>query len=354
LPGVKIGVHTPDVDRALAIVARHGRETMSFQTLEPGLAHWFRPGDQACVAFADTGAAWVGVGGPVCSVADRPATAHEFAAAARDAGRRVRFFGVEPDAGPLPGWDMAHIGEQPHWEPARWPDRLRKKKSLREQLRRARAKGVAVRAIQSADLADPDSPDRRKLDRVVIEWLSRKPMAPMQFAVSVELYTAPGERRVWVAEVEERTVGVLAAVPVYARGGWFFEDVLRAPQAPNGTVELMFDHAMRAVADDGARDVTYGLAPLSNTPHAWLRRIRDNTSWLYDFEGLVRFKSKLLPDRWSPVHLAYPEGEPMWRAFYDSLAAFAGGSFVRYGLSSAGRAPRRWLSATRALSRPRR
>lgn len=79
-------------------------------------------------------------------------------------------------------------------------------------------------------------------------------MAPMGFLVQLDLFTYADERRFFVAEL-------LSAVPLYARDGWFFEDVLRHPLAPNGTMELLFDHAMRAIGADGSRHVSYGLAP---------------------------------------------------------------------------------------------
>ena len=41
------------------------------------------------------------------------------------------------------------------------------------------------------------------------------------------------------------------------------EDVLRSPEAPNGTVELLIDAAMRALHEAGSRFVTLGLAPLA-------------------------------------------------------------------------------------------
>jgi CheY-like chemotaxis protein len=54
---------------------------------------------------------------------------------------------------------------------------------------------------------------------------------------------------VLVAERDGAVVGFLAAIPIYARPGWFFEDFLRDPDAPNGTVELLVDAGMRAAAE---------------------------------------------------------------------------------------------------------
>ncbi|MEM9490230.1 MAG: phosphatidylglycerol lysyltransferase domain-containing protein, partial [Myxococcota bacterium] len=225
-------------------------------------------------------------------------------------------------------------GTQPSWLPQRWPEALRKKRSLREQLRRARAKGVTVRVVASAELRDPDSPVRRGMTALAARWLEGRPMAPMGFLVQIDLFSSPDERCVLVAERDGAVVGVLSAVPVYGREGWFFEDVLRHPEAPNGVVELLFDHAMREVAARGSCHVTLGMVPLDGAPSSVLRFIRDHTRWLYDFEGLRSFKAKLLPERWDPVFLAYPRAERGVRAVLDSLAAFARGSLIRFGLAT--------------------
>ena len=317
--------------RVLELLRKFGHNTTSFQILEPGLAYWF-DGDDACVAYADTGGAWVVAGAPICAPEREREVMARFADAARAAGRRARFFGIEDDvAGER--FRTLHVGEQPMWDPQTWPEALRRKRSLREQLRRARAKGVTVRQVEPEEVADgePRHPTRAAIDAMIAHWQDARAMAPMSFVVHLDPYHLPEERRFFVAERDGDVVGILIAVPIYARDGWFFEDVLRDPDAPNGTVELMFDQAMRVVADEGARHVTFGLAPLAGTDHRWMRRIRDHTRWLYDFEGLRAFKAKLMPTAWEPVYLAYPARERGVRAVIDTLEAFAGGSFVRFG-----------------------
>ena len=50
--------------RVLAMLRRHGWNATSFQVLEPGFQYWF-PDDDACVAYVDTGAAWIAAGAPL-------------------------------------------------------------------------------------------------------------------------------------------------------------------------------------------------------------------------------------------------------------------------------------------------
>ena len=315
------------------MLKRHGRETISFQTLEPGLRHWF-DGDDACVAYADTGAAWVAAGSPIASADDSAAVMQRFASAAHAASKRVRFFGVErEDFGPE--FRTMLIGEQPVWDPANWSRVLSQKRSLREQLRRAKAKSVTIRQLGPEEVADQTT-DRQRMDRLVARWRSARSLPPMGFLVHLDLYGHASERRFLIAERDGELCGLLVAVPIYQARGWFFEDVLRDPEAPNGTVELLLDAAMRMAAEEESHWVTYGLAPLANSRSRLLRLIRASTRWLYNFEGLRAFKAKLLPDRWQPVYLAFPAKERQGKvsAIVDTLRAFARGSLLSYGLET--------------------
>lgn len=331
--------------RVLALLRRFGHNTTSFQVLEPGLSYWFdeaesagdsgeSDGDRGCVAYADVGGAYVAAGAPITAHERESEVAQRFMAFARQRGKRVRFFAVERACIADAGLALLHMGEQPVWRPDAWAEILRKKRSLREQLRRARAKGVSVRRAGDAELADENSRLRCELDALIAEWRDSRAMAPMAFVVQIDIYTYLAERRVFAAERDGALVGLLAAVPLYARNGWFFEDVLRHPHAPNGTMELLFDHAMRQAHEDGIDHVTYGLAPLANTPSPVMAAIRDHTRWLYHFDGLRAFKAKLMPDSWHPVYLGHPDNERGVRAVLDVLTAFAGGSLLRFGLAT--------------------
>jgi phosphatidylglycerol lysyltransferase len=88
---------------------------------------------------------------------------------------------------------------------------------------------------------------------------------------------------------------------------------------------------MRAAHARGDVAVTLGLAPLAGEVAPALRVARRVSTPLYDFRGLHAFKAKLLPHAWEPVYLAAPGGSTAV-ALHDSLAAFAGGSLVRFGL----------------------
>lgn len=320
-----------DRQRALAILRGHAWTTVSFQLLETEFSYWF-DGDDAFVAYVDTGAAWVAGGAPVAPAERLAGVAQRFSEEAAAAGRRVCFFGCEQrfvDRGGLPA---LLIGQQPVWNPAAWRDQLAARSSLRAQLARARNKGVTAREVDALD---------DKLCTAIHElgthWLATRRMAPMGFLVQLEPLRSAEERVIVVAERAGELVGFLSATPIYARRRLFVEDLVRDHHAPNGTVELMIDRAMQAAAARGDEGVTLGLAPLAGPVSPVLRLARAASGPLYDFEGLHAFKAKLRPHAWEPVYLC---AERPWLALHDGLAAFARGDLVGFGVATLARRPR--------------
>ncbi len=200
--------------------------------------------------------------------------------------------------------------------------------------RRGRAKGLVLRPVEADEIGDTGSDVRRGIEALIARWLASHSMSEMKFLVLVHPFGHPEERRYVVAEREGRVLGFAAAVPIYGLGGWFVEDVIRDPEAPNGTAESLVDAMMRVLAAEGSRTATLGLAPLAGEVNTALRLTRDYTAALYNFGGVRAFKEKLRPQRWEPVYLAYPrEHLGLW-AIRDVLTAFAPGGLLRFGLST--------------------
>jgi phosphatidylglycerol lysyltransferase len=336
----------PDADpsvraRVLALVRRHGWNATSFQVLEGGYRYWFE-GDDACVAYVDTGSAWVAAGAPLAAEQRLEQVAAEFVSAAARARRSACFFATEQRFVGAAGFEHLLIGEQPVWDPRHWQTTLRQTPSLREQLRRARAKGVSVSAAAPEDYA-AGAPLRGQIEALITSWQGSKPMPPMGFLVRVEPFELAAERRLFVAKLVGgdgvRLVGFAAVVPVYARNGWFIDDLIRDPTAPNGTMELLIDAAMNDAAAAGSDYMTLGLSPLAGDVAPSLSLARRYATPLYDFVGLRAFKAKLRPERWMPIHLSYPAGQTALGAVYQSLRAFAQRGLGRYGVETLLRGP---------------
>jgi phosphatidylglycerol lysyltransferase len=219
--------------------------------------------------------------------------------------------------------------------PSEWGPILKRSPRLREQLRRARAKGVVVRQVEAAALED--GPLRLEVERLRGEWLGSRAMEPMGFLVAVEPFHEPREHLYFLAERNGRPVQFLSAVPIHGRRGWLMEDMLRGVDAPNGTTELVIDALMRTLGGD-PHWVTPGLTPLTGPKPWWLRVTRLVMVPLYDFSGLWRFRARLKPSRWDAVWLAWDRG-PAFVVLADVLRAFADGRIVPFAFRSLMRHP---------------
>lgn len=349
--------HEPVSSAWWPVVAAHGRTWTAFRALGADLTIWSPSAmatahgdEQALVAYAAVSRAAVAAGEPIAAEAQLVSVAEAFVAAQRAAGRRACFFGTEGRLARSPQLARRLLGEQPVWDPRGWDAHVRGHRSLREQLRRARAKGVRVMPLAMAALDVPMWRDA--IDTLVARWRATRSMATMGFLVRFDLTHDRDRRRLFVALQGDALVGLVALAPVPARRGWLLEHVLRDPDAPNGTAELLVDFGMRALAAEDVRWATLGLAPLHGDVDAGFARIRRLARPLFNFAGLAAFKRKLEPDAWEPIYLAWPRERSGWRALIDGLRAFADGALWRFGARTLLRGPKPVLQALEALLVP--
>lgn len=331
----------------LDLLRQHGRNLHSFMVLEPGLTTWLSAERDAAVAYADHGGYWVAAGGPLCAPERSRAVVRAFSTAARRAGRRAAFFGVSPALverlGDDPAVDAQLIGLAPVWRPREWGDTLRRAKKLRNRLAHAARVGLTTRRVASDELPRLQP----TLTRVVDAWNASRALPPMGFMVTVELFQHAELRRYFLAEQAGQVVGFAVCVPVFGRGGWLLEDLMIEPGAPSGTSECLVDAAMRQLAAEDAAVVSLGMVALAGLErpeaagrHPWLtgalRTCARGMGWLYDFDGLYRFRDKLRPAAWEPVYLL-ADGGVSWLTIRAVLMAFAGGWLPRFALRVVGR-----------------
>lgn len=304
-----------------AALLRYGDETHAWAALE-GDYEVFEHED-GVVAFVRAGGAFVTVGSPLAPTESRRSVAEAFVAFARSQSRRTSWFGAQDREALGPGFRSLRVGAQPIWCPGSFPDVLRERPALREQLRRARAKGVVVREVECVD--------RAELRALADNWLRTRRMAPMSFVVALHPEAEIEARRIFVAEREGCVVAVSFLVPIPGRQGMLIEDTLRTARTPNGTVELLHAEILAALDAEDCPLVSAGVVPLAQVRNVWLRRVRSLCRPLFSFEGLERFRQKLGPDRWEPVFILRTGRTPAWLSVVDALRAFADGSFCRFG-----------------------
>lgn len=321
------------LEQVRKIVLAHGWNSTSYQILNPGIRYWIAAASEAAVGFVSCCGVRVVVGAPICSHSRLPDVAAEFERDSALADERVCYLGAEARLefiyAETSKYAKVLLGAQPVWQPSEWKDIIIKHKSLRAQLNRARNKGVIVKEWSTEKASNHPA-----LQNCLREWLAAKDLPPLHFMVEPNTLSRLFDRRVFVAERFGEAVGFVLLSPVARRNGWLFEQFVHTPNAPNGSVELMIDAAMRTIAEDGAGYATLGLAPLSTRSKIepfrnplWLRIllawVRLHGKRFYNFDGLDSFKAKLQPVRWEPVFAIYNEPRISPRTLYAIVSAFS-------------------------------
>jgi phosphatidylglycerol lysyltransferase len=331
--------NSPPLERARQIILAHGWNTTSYQILNPGIKRWFSRAGDAVIGFDTAVGVRVVAGAPVCAGARLAEIAGEFEGEAKLENERVCYFAAESRLESVYENAATHakflLGAQPVWEPQNWSQIVTKHKSLRAQLNRARNKGVKV-----TEWTREKSFQNPLLIECLRRWLDAKGLPPLHFLVEPETLERLFDRRVFVAERGAEVVGFVLLSPVATRNGWLFEQFIHRPGAPNGTVELMIDAAMRELGKDGYAYATLGLSPLSSRAQIepfdnplWLRLLlawmRKHAQRFYNFDGLDAFKAKLQPATWEPVFAIYNRPRISPRLLYALASVFSGNKPIR-------------------------
>jgi phosphatidylglycerol lysyltransferase len=104
------------------------------------------------------------------------------------------------------------------------------------------------------------------------------------------------------------------------------------PDAPNGTMDLLFSEVMLWGRERDFRWFDFGVAPLAGLesgqdPALWRRvgtLLYRHGEHFYNFRGLRSYKDKFGPV-WTPRYLASPGGPALPIALLDVTALIAGG-----------------------------
>ncbi|MGD9588189.1 MAG: phosphatidylglycerol lysyltransferase domain-containing protein [Pyrinomonadaceae bacterium] len=324
---------SPNYNLARELVLEHGWNTTCFQIVNPGLKYWFGEDGDSVIAYVRSNGVRVVAGAPVCPKNTLKRVAEVFEGEAADSNESVCYFGAEGRLDAIYRNSSTHsrvsLGGQPVWHPARWGGIVESKGSLRAQFNRARNKGVTI-----SEWGIEKATNNARLRECLEAWFTLKGLPPLHFVVEPETLGRLENRRIFVAEHDSRVAAFLILSPIPTRKGWLTEQFPHRPEAPNGTVELMMDQAIRKLGEEGYEYVTLGISPLSKRAElerfdnpAWLRLMlawmRKHGQRFYNFDGLDQFKSKLLPEYWEPVYAISNEPRFSGRTMWAIASAFA-------------------------------
>jgi phosphatidylglycerol lysyltransferase len=307
-------------DELLSLQAQYGYNAHALVSITPGARLWSSPSIDGAIIYSEFGHVWLAVGDPLAADEEIGELAHRFVSAARKKRRIAAFIPATArfaSQAVESGLSAVKVGAAPYFDLQTWAPRGDRAKKMRSGINQAQRAGVSVEPV-----LDDDVNIRKETATLCKRWLDTRRTAtklgwlfvldPFQHAEFKRFFAARGE--------DGRLVGFLAASPIPARDGWYLEDILRLPDAPPGTPDLLVVEALNRLAAGGAKMATLGTSPLARDGEQAVltgdyplseRMLQMGAARLerfYNFEGLRRFKSKFVPSWWESEYVLVPHG----------------------------------------------
>ncbi len=316
----------------------------SYLTLYQEYHHfeWRIGSSTAVLSYIDTPTAWIGAADPVGPQELWIPLIEAFQTAAT---REQKEFVILPTSEFLAnqmaerGHFVAQIGSEP------WI-RLN---GYRNKSDFMRALPVVRQIIKRAAFVEEFNPSKitadehLELELLNKKWLDAKNSIPLGFLNRLDPWALMKFKKYFRLKCEGQTYGYLAAVPIPMQNAWYLVDLIRDPEAPHGTTELLVIEAMSHLQQFGAAAVTLGMAPLSPVSeqeyarHPKLYSILSfayrNGNLFYGFKSLRAYKEKFQPDEWRPVYIV-GGAQLSWRAWYGLFRAIYPQGFFKMTLAS--------------------
>ncbi|WP_369250817.1 bifunctional lysylphosphatidylglycerol flippase/synthetase MprF [Streptomyces sp. R41] len=307
---------------AYEMLRRHGSHSSAFLALNSGNRRFHAEGVDGFVPYREGGRRYLfQLGGPVCAARDQERLLTALLDRAGSEGRRVVAVqlsraGAELHAGY--GFAVNQFGASFSIALDGYGLGGQRMVKVRNMVNRARREGVTVAEVPAGEQ------DGAALDAVDAAWLRAKGRHVKELEFLIGERGGPGapHRRLFTAVHEGRTVGYVSYSPVFGeRSGRLYDLTRRLPDAPPGTVELMFATALRQFQDEGCDWLHLGFTPFvqlgadtaapgptSGLLHRCVRLLAAKGQAIYPAAAQESFKLKWRPQVIEPEYLAFQGG----------------------------------------------
>src|SRR5713101_3634078 len=246
----------------LRLQTLYGYNPHSLVSIAPGALLWSTPDIDGAIIYGEFGRVWLAAGDPLAPLEDMAELARQFAAFAKQKNRVVAFVPTSAEFArriTLDGFMAVKVGASPYFDLKTWNPRGDSAKKLRAGVNQARRSGVEVEMVD-----DVDAMLKKETAQLCMHWLDTRPSATtFGWLVALDPFLHSEYKKYFAARVNGKLVGFLATSPIPARKGWYLEDVLREPDAPQGTATLLIVEALAKLKAEGALLATLGTAPLA-------------------------------------------------------------------------------------------
>lgn len=309
---------TPDpTGELLRLQTLYGYNPHSLVSIAPGAQRWSTPDIDGAIIYGEFGRVWLAAGDPLAAREEMAELARQFATFAKLKGRVVAFVPTTAEFANRVTphqFNAVKVGAAPYFDLKTWNPRGDCAKKMRAGVNQARRAGVEVQYLD-----DPDERLRKETAELCLCWLgTRRAATTFGWLIALDPFLHFEHKKYFAARIEGKLVGFVAASPIPTRKGWYLEDVISAPDAPQGTATLLVVEALSELRAQGAALATLGTSPLASdgandlpTNRVIARALEIAARRLggfYNFEGLRRFKSKFVPTWWESEYALAQHG----------------------------------------------
>lgn len=305
---------------AYDMLRRHGGHSSAFLALNSGNRRFHTDGVDGFVPYREGGRRHLfQLGGPVCADGDRERLLTALLARAAAEGRRVTGVQLSRAAAELHaehGFVVNQFGASFSIDLDGYGLGGQRMVKVRNMVNRARREGVTVTEAGQGDAPALDTVDRA--------WLRGKGRHVKELDFLIGERGGPGapHRRLFTAVHAGQTVGYVSYSPVFGeRPGWLYDLTRRLPDAPPGTVELVFATALRQFQEEGCGWLHLGFTPFvqlrpdacafgptSGALRRCLELLAAKGQAVYPAASQESFKLKWRPQLIEPEYLAFQGG----------------------------------------------
>lgn len=301
----------------LRLQTLYGYNPHALVSIAPGAQRWSTPDIDGAIIYGEFGRVWLAAGDPLASREEMAELARQFATFAKLKGRVAAFVPTTVEfanhVAPRQ-FTAVKVGAAPYFDLKVWNPRGDCAKKLRAGVNQARRAGVEVQYFD-----DADERLRKETAELCLRWLgTRRAATTFGWLIALDPFLHSEYKKYFAARIDGKLVGFVAASPIPTRKGWYLEDVISAPDAPQGTATLLVVQALNELKVQGASLATLGTSPLASdgandlpTNRVIARALEIAARRLggfYNFEGLRRFKSKFVPTWWESEYALAQHG----------------------------------------------
>ena len=291
--------------RLMQLLTQYGYEHQSFLSLYGDMEVWWSDQPEGAVVFRRIEQVLLVVAAPLAAKEHWQTITQDFLAYCRRNHLTCLMLPVgEEFAAVARACEMRLlcVGESGYFKLPEWKPAGDRAKKVRAGVNQARNAGIHVEAYTPSS-SSPET-THTEIDALCHLWLETREIDALGWLLELNPFKFSEHKRYFLARNNQGQLqGLLACSPIYARQGWYLEDLIRHPEADRGVSELLVVEALKQLSAEGARLATLATSPLAGVEPVddfkliarVLKLVYRHLDLFYHFHSLHRFKSKFAP-----------------------------------------------------------